>query len=77
MNVDIDLIFKIATIGILVAVLNQVLLRAGREEQAMMTTLAGIIVVLFIIIQLISDFFTTVKTMFQLYWKGWINIWKL
>lgn len=66
MNIDVDLIFKIATIGILVAVLNQVLLRAGREEQAMMTTLAGIIVVLFIIIQLINNFFSTVKTMFQL-----------
>ncbi|NLK72916.1 MAG: stage III sporulation protein AC [Clostridiales bacterium] len=63
---DVDLIFKIATIGILVSVLNQVLLRAGREEQAMMTTLAGIIVVLFIIIQLINNFFDTVKTMFQL-----------
>lgn len=66
MSIDVDLIFKIATIGILVAVLNQVLLRAGREEQAMMTTLAGIIVVLFIIIQLINNFFSTVKTMFQL-----------
>lgn len=66
MNVDVDLIFKIATIGILVSVLNQVLLRAGREEQAMMTTLAGIIVVLFMIIQLINNFFTTVKTMFNL-----------
>lgn len=66
MNMDVDLIFKIATIGILVSVLNQVLLRAGREEQAMMTTLAGIIVVLFIIIQLINNFFNTVKTMFQL-----------
>jgi len=66
MSIDVDLIFKIATIGILVSVLNQVLLRAGREEQAMMTTLAGIIVVLFIIIQLINNFFDTVKTMFQL-----------
>ncbi len=66
MNVDVDLIFKIATIGILVSVLNQVLLRAGREEQAMMTTLAGIIVVLFMIIQLINNFFNTVKTMFNL-----------
>ncbi len=66
MSIDVDLIFKIATIGILVSVLNQVLLRAGREEQAMMTTLAGIIVVLFIIIRLINDFFITVKTMFNL-----------
>ncbi len=67
MNINVDLIFKIAAIGILVAVLNQVLIRSGREEQAMMTTLAGIVVVLFMVIQLISDLFATVKTMFQLY----------
>ncbi len=67
MNLSVDLIFKIAAIGILVSVLNQVLIRSGREEQAMMTTIAGIVVVLFIVIQLISDLFTTVKTMFQLY----------
>lgn len=67
MNINVDLIFKIAAIGILVAVLNQVLIRSGREEQAMMTTLAGIVVVLFMVIQLISNLFTTVKTMFQLY----------
>ncbi|MCC5909945.1 MAG: stage III sporulation protein AC [Clostridiaceae bacterium] len=64
---SVDLIFKIAAIGILVSVLNQVLLRAGREEQAMMTTLAGIIVVLMMVINLVSDLFDTVKTMFQLY----------
>ena len=63
---EIDLIFKIAAIGIIVAVLNQLLIRSGREDQAMMTTLAGIIVVLFIIITMISEFFTTVKTMFML-----------
>ncbi|MDD2215939.1 MAG: stage III sporulation protein AC [Eubacteriales bacterium] len=63
---DVDIIFKIAAIGIIVAVLNQVLIRAGREDQAMMTTLAGIIVVLVIIIQMVNDFFITVKTMFQL-----------
>ncbi|MEA4988843.1 MULTISPECIES: stage III sporulation protein AC [Anaerovoracaceae] len=62
---DVDIIFKIAAIGIIVAVLNQVLIRAGREDQAMMTTLAGIIVVLVIIIQMINDFFIAVKTMFQ------------
>ncbi|MDO4552424.1 MAG: stage III sporulation protein AC [Bacillota bacterium] len=62
---NVDIIFKIAAIGIIVAVLNQVLIRAGREDQAMMTTLAGIIVVLLLIVQLINDFFTTVKTMFQ------------
>ena len=67
MSIDVDLIFKIATIGILVSVLNQVLLRAGREEQAMMTTLAGIIVVLFIIIRLINDFFITVKVILCFY----------
>ncbi len=65
-DINVDMIFKIAAIGIIVAVLNQVLIRAGREDQAMMTTLAGIIVVLFIIITMISDFFSTVKTMFML-----------
>ncbi|MCT4621551.1 MAG: stage III sporulation protein AC [Marinisporobacter sp.] len=64
---NVDLIFKIAAIGILVSVLNLVLKHSGREEQAMMTTLVGIVVVLFMVIQLISDLFTTVKTMFQLY----------
>ncbi len=66
MDINVDMIFKIAAIGIIVAVLNQVLVRAGREDQAMMTTLAGIIVVLFIIIAMISEFFMTVKTMFML-----------
>jgi stage III sporulation protein AC len=66
MSFNVDIIFKIAAIGIIVAVLNQVLIRAGREEQAMMTTLAGIIVVLVIIIQMVNDFFTAVKAMFQL-----------
>ena len=60
------MIFKIAAIGIIVAVLNQVLIRAGREDQAKMTTLAGIVVVLFIIISMISQFFSAVKTMFML-----------
>ncbi|MEF9983778.1 MAG: stage III sporulation protein AC [Oscillospiraceae bacterium] len=63
---DVDLIFKIAAIGIIVAVLNQVLIRSGREEQAMMTTLAGLIVVLMMMIQEISTLFTTVKTVFRL-----------
>ena len=63
---DIDLLFKIAAIGILVAVLHQVLVRAGREDQAMMTTLAGIIVVLTIVIREISNLFTTVRTVFNL-----------
>ncbi len=66
MDFNVDIIFKIAAIGIIVAVLNQVLIRAGREDQAMMTTLAGIIVVLVIIIQMVNEFFNTVKTMFKL-----------
>ena len=63
---DVDLIFKIAAIGILVAVLNQVLIRSGREEQAMLTTLAGLIVVLFMIIGQISTLFDTIKSVFSL-----------
>lgn len=63
---DVDLIFKIAAIGILVAVLNQVLSRAGRDEQAMMTTLAGLVVVLMMVVQEISDLFDLVKTLFGL-----------
>ncbi len=63
---DVDLIFRIAAIGIIVSVLYQVLLRSGREEQAMMTSLAGLIVVLMIIIQEISDLFETVKSVFGL-----------
>ena len=61
---DIDLIFKIAAIGILVAVLNQVLVRSGREEQAMMTTLAGLIVVMMILIGEISNMFELMKRTF-------------
>ena len=61
-----DLIFNIAAIGIIVAVLNQVLIRSGREEQAMMTTLAGLIVVLMMIINEINTLFETVKTIFGL-----------
>ena len=58
--------FKIAAIGIIVAVLNQLLIRSGREEQAMMTTLAGLIVVLMMIISEISTLFDTVKSVFGL-----------
>ena len=61
---DVDLIFKIAAIGILVAVLNQLLVRSGREEQAMMTTLAGLVVVLMILVQEISDLFDLIKSLF-------------
>lgn len=63
---DVDMIFKIAAIGIIVAVLNQVLIRSGREEQAMMTTLAGLIVVLMMLIGEISNLFDTVKSVFSL-----------
>ncbi|MBR2705174.1 MAG: stage III sporulation protein AC [Clostridia bacterium] len=63
---DVDLLFKIAAIGILVAVLHQVLVRAGREDQAMMTTLAGVIIVLTIVIKEISTLFSTVRTLFNL-----------
>ena len=63
---DINLLFKIAAIGIIVAVLYQVLVRAGREDQAMMTTLAGLIIVLSMIIKEISNLFNTVRTMFNL-----------
>lgn len=63
---DVDLIFKIAAIGILVAVLNQLLIGSGREEQAMMTTLAGLIVVLLMLVQEISNLFDTVKSVFGL-----------
>ncbi len=62
----VDLIFQIAAIGIIVAVLNQLLIRSGREEQAMLTTLAGLIVVLFIIVGQISALFETIKTVFDL-----------
>ena len=65
-NMDVDLILKIAAIGIIVAVLNQVLIRSGREEQAMLTTLAGLIVVLSLIVVEISDLFRTVKSVFGL-----------
>ena len=62
---DVDLIFKIAAIGILVAVLNQLLVRSGREDQAMMTTLAGLVVVLMIMVQEISNLFDLIKNLFH------------
>ena len=65
-NMDIDLIFKIAAIGIIVSILNQVLSRSGREEQATMTTLTGLVVVLMIVAQKISDLFELVKHLFDL-----------
>ena len=63
---EIDLIFKIAAIGIIVAVLNQLLIRSGREDQAMMTTLAGRVVVLSILVKQISVLFVTIKSLFAL-----------
>ncbi|MCL1786468.1 MAG: stage III sporulation protein AC [Defluviitaleaceae bacterium] len=63
---DIGALFQIAAVGILVAVLNQVLIRAGREEQAMMISLAGIVLVLFWVIQYVNDLFTEVQTLFNL-----------
>lgn len=62
----VDLVFKIAAVGIIVAVLNQLLERSGRQEQAMMTTLAGLIVVLFMLINEISLLFDTIKRLFNL-----------
>ena len=63
---EIDLVFKIAAIGIIVAVLNQLLIRSGREDQAMMTTLAGLVVVLSILVKQISALFVTIKLLFAL-----------
>ena len=62
---DIDLIFKISAIGIIVSILNQVLSRSGREEQATMTTLAGLVVVLMMIAQKVAELFEMVKTLFE------------
>ena len=62
---EVDLIFKIAAAGIIVSILNQVLVRSGREEQATMTTLAALVVVLMIVVQRIAELFTLVETLFQ------------
>lgn len=62
----VDLIFKVAAIGILVAVLNTLLVRAGRDDQAMITTIAGLVVVLLVVLQEISDLFDTIKSLFGL-----------
>ena len=62
---DVDLVFKIAAIGILVAVLNILLSRAGRDEQALMTTNAGLVVVLVLVIQKISELFALIKQLFS------------
>ena len=65
MSMDIDLIFKIAASGIIVSILNQVLSRSGRDEQATMTTLAGLVVVLMMLAQKIAELFDLVKTLFK------------
>ena len=62
---DVDLIFKIAAIGILVAVLNLILVRSGRDEQALLTTLAGLIVVMMLIVQKISELFALIQHVFD------------
>ncbi|MCI6646784.1 MAG: stage III sporulation protein AC [Oscillospiraceae bacterium] len=62
---EVDLIFKIAAVGILVAVLNILLSRSGREEQGLMVTLAGLLVVLIIIVQKISELFDLIKALFE------------
>jgi stage III sporulation protein AC len=66
MDFSVDIIFRIAAIGIAVAVLSQILTRAGREDQALMTTLAGILVVIFLLIDMIAGLFDTLRTLFNL-----------
>ncbi len=63
-TMDINIIFQIAAVGILISVFNQVLTRAGRDDQAMLTSLVGLVVVLFWVIQYINELFTTVRTLF-------------
>ncbi|MCT4687075.1 stage III sporulation protein AC [Vallitalea sp.] len=63
---DISIVFKIAAVGIVVAVLNQLLTKAGKDEQAMLTTLAGLVVVLYWIVEYISELFEKIQTLFQL-----------
>ena len=65
-SVDVNFIFKIAAIGIIVTVLNQLLIRSGREDQAMLTSLAGLVVVLLMVVTAIADLFSTVKGLFGL-----------
>lgn len=61
MSIDVDILFKIAAIGIVIAILNQILSKAGREEEAMLVTLAGVIIVLAIVVKMISEFFEAIK----------------
>ncbi len=61
---NVDLIFKIAGVGIVVAVLNQLLVRSGREEQALLTTIAGLVAVLYVLTREIGDLFSSIKQIF-------------
>lgn len=67
LDMDIDIIFKIAGIGVLTAIINQVLKMAGKDEIATVVTLAGVVIVLFTVVSMISELFTTVKTLFAIY----------
>ena len=67
MTVSIDIVFKIAAIGILIAVLNQLLSRAGKDDIALMTSIAGLVIVLLMVVDLISNLFGSVKSIFGLY----------
>ena len=64
---SVDIIFKIAAIGILVTLISQLLSRWGRDDIAMITTVAGLIIVLLMAVDMVSDFFETIKSMFNLY----------
>ena len=66
---EIELIFKIAAVGILVAVLNILLTRSGRDEQALMTTIAALVVVLIVVVEKISELFGLINDLFQLLWS--------
>ena len=66
MTYGVDILFKIAAIGIAIALLNQILIKAGRDEEAMMTTLAGVIIVLAIVVKMVSEFFDTVKVFLEM-----------
>ena len=73
---DVDFIFRIAAIGIIVTVLNLVLVRSGREDQAMLTTLAGLVVVLLMVVNAIAGLFTTVKSLFGLSKWKYLKFWR-
>ena len=66
MTFGVDVLFKISAIGIAIALLNQILIKAGRDEEALMTTLTGIIIVLAIVIKMVSEFFDTVKVFLEI-----------